>query len=200
MAVRLGRLICGFAVLGLVSIWLALSPANAQQAPILTVDQERLFAESLWGKRSNIAMEAEGTAIIAENQRLDNELSKEEAELTELRKTLDAQEFRARADEFDTRATKIRRERALAVQELGARIDADQNAFYQAAAPILHEVMLRNQAVAVLDRRTVLAAVESIDITDELIAELDVRIGEGPLYLPSSPSHSDQSETQSDAP
>lgn len=183
---RFARVIWRVVICGLAGIWLAHASANAQQTtPILIVDQERLFEESLWGKRSAEVLEAESRAIISENQRLDKELSKDEAELSRLRKTLDETSFRERAEEFDARATQIRRERAIAVQDLSARIEADQSAFYQAAAPFLREVMLRYHAVAVLDRRSVLDAVEAIDITDELITELDARIGEGPLTLPS---------------
>lgn len=151
-----------------------------EAAPVLTVDQDRLYNETAWGKRAEAELEAESDKIAIENERLVQQLSEEEAELTELREKLDPSEFRKRAEAFDARATEIRRERAQVLQRLTARAEADRQAFFDAAFPIIGEVMQRRDAVAVLDHRTVLLSLETIDITAELIAELDERIGEGP--------------------
>lgn len=149
--------------------------------PVLTVDQERLFANSAWGRRAQADLEEEGRSIAAENDRIAQQLSQEEAALTEKRKTLAAAQFRKEAEAFDTRATAIRRERAQVVQELNARADADRSAFYQAALPVMGDLMQRRGAVVVLDRRTVFVSLDAIDITDALIAELDRLIGPGPV-------------------
>lgn len=153
---------------------------QAETAPVLTVDQDRLYNESAWGMSAAAALDAESDKIATENERLVQQLSEEEAELTDLRETLDPAEFRKRAEAFDARATGIRRERAQVLQRLTARAEADRQAFFKAAFPIIGEVMQRRDAVAVLDHRTVLLSLETIDITSELIAELDKRIGEGP--------------------
>lgn len=153
-------------------------------APVLTVDQDRLFAESAWGQRAAAELDEKGSRIEAENERLAKQLSDEEAELTRKRETTDPAEFRKLAEAFDARATRIRRERAQVVQDLNAQAEADRNAFYQAALPVMGEVMQRRGAVAVLDRRTVFVSLDAIDITDELIAELNARIGDGPAAQP----------------
>lgn len=149
-------------------------------APLLTVDQERLFSESLWGKRAQREIEERGSKIEAENKRLARKLSDEEAELTEMRERLDPAEFRRQAEAFDVRATEIRRERAQVVQELSVKAEEDRNAFYRAARPIMGEVMQARDALAVLDLRTVFVSLDSVDITDELIDAIDDRLGEGP--------------------
>ncbi|MDP0925957.1 OmpH family outer membrane protein [Paracoccus onubensis] len=158
-----------------------------QAAPLLTVDQERLFSDSQWGQRAQRELEEKGSKIEAENERLAKQLSDEEAELTEKRETLDPAEFRKEAEAFDARATEIRRERAQVVQELSAQAEADRNNFYRAALPVMGEVMQARGAIAVLDRRTVFVSLDAIDITDELIAALDDRIGEGPAQETSDP-------------
>lgn len=149
-------------------------------SPVLTVDQERLFAESAWGKRAAQALEQEGQKIVTENKRIEKQMSDSEAELTALRDTLSPAEFRKRAEAFDTRAMEVRRERAEVVQELNSQPQEERAAFLQAALPIMGEVMQRRKAVVVLDRRTVFVSLEAIDITNELIKEIDARIGEGP--------------------
>ncbi|WCR12208.1 OmpH family outer membrane protein [Paracoccus stylophorae] len=148
-------------------------------APVLTVDQERLFAESAWGQRAQRQVEAAGQKISDDNERLAAQLSAEEAQLTERRATLDAAEFRRLAEAFDARATAVRRERAQAVTDLNARADADRTAFYKAALPIMGDMMQQRGAVAVLDRRTVFVSLDAIDITPDLITRLDETLGDG---------------------
>ncbi|MDP5307790.1 OmpH family outer membrane protein [Paracoccus spongiarum] len=148
-------------------------------AAVLTIDQERLYAESAWGRRALRELEEQGARIADENERQAAQLSEEEAELTRQRTALDPAEFRRRAEAFDSRATAVRRERAQAVQDLNAAADADRAAFYQAALPIMGEVMQDRGAVAVLDRRTVFISLDAIDITSDLIRRLDASLGDG---------------------
>lgn len=154
-------------------------PGGLAIAPVLTVDQDQLFLQSAWGQRVQAELEADGTALQQENDRLSEQLAREEAELTELRKTLDAAEFRQRAEAFDTRATEVRRERVQAAADLNAGAEADRAEFYKAALPVIGRVMQERGAVAVLDRRTVFISIEAIDITDDLILRLDQELGAG---------------------
>lgn len=158
------------------------TPPDTQQiviAPVLTVDQEALFTGSAWGARVQAEFEETGRLIAEENERLAQQLSAEEADLTERRREMEPAEFRQLAEAFDTRATEVRRERAQAVQDLNARAEADRTAYYQAALPIMGQVMTDRGAVAVLDRRTVFVSLDVIDITAELIARIDDQLGDG---------------------
>ncbi len=148
-------------------------------APVLTVDQDSLFTGSAWGRRVQGQLEEEGAEIAAENERLADQLAAEEAELAERRPELEPAEFRSLAEAFDSRATAIRRERAQVVQELNARAETDRDAFYQAALPIMGEMMISRGAVVVLDRRTVFVSLDAIDITGDLIEELDEALDDG---------------------
>lgn len=157
-------------------------------SPILSVDADALYGGSVWGQRAQAEIEAQGSALQAENDRLAKQLSDEEAALTAARPDLDPAVFRQRAEAFDSRATSVRRERAQAVADLNARAEADRSAFYQAALPLMGALMQERGAVAVLDRRTVFVSVDQIDITTELIARIDTELGDGaagsPLGLP----------------
>lgn len=156
----------------------------AESAPILTLDQEVLYLSSAWGLRAQARLEAKGEEVTAENDRLTQLLSSEEARLTEQRSTLPAAEFRELAESFDIRATRIRRERAQAVQDLNAWAEADRAAFFRAALPVMGQVMQDRGAVAVLDRRTIFVSLDAIDVTEQLVAALDDRIGDGEGVVP----------------
>ncbi|VDS10095.1 Outer membrane protein (OmpH-like) [Paracoccus haematequi] len=161
-------------------------PADAARsaAPILTVDQDVLFAASDWGRRTQRVLDEEGGKIEAENERLASQLSAEEATLTEQRGTMDPAEFRKLAEAFDTRATEVRRQRAQVVQDLNAWAEADRTAFYRAARPLMAEMMQERGAVAVLDRRTVFVSMDAIDMTQALVARLNAALGDGAGTVP----------------
>ncbi len=158
--------------------------ATVAQAALLTVDQDLLFVRSAWGVRATALTDAELDKIAADNDRFATQLSDEEAKLTQDRATLDPAEFRRRAEAFDARATQVRRERAQLVQDLNAWAEADRAAFYRAALPIMGDMMQERGAVAVLDRRTVFVALDSIDMTDDLVAMLDQQLGDGAGVVP----------------
>lgn len=165
---------------------LALAPARGQEtaqievpSPILTLDQERLFSDSLWGKRAAADLEAASAALAAENRRIEAELTEEERALTEQRAKMTPEAFRAAADAFDAKVEEIRRERDSKARQLARTRDAERQSFFTAAFPVLGKVLRDRGAVAILDSRAIFMANEQIDVTDDLIARIDAEVGAG---------------------
>ncbi|WP_343078920.1 OmpH family outer membrane protein [Ostreiculturibacter nitratireducens] len=161
-------------------------PARAQEAPrievpspILTLDQERLYAESLWGKRAAADLESASAALAMENRRIEAELTEEERALTDRRVSMQPEEFRAAADAFDAKVEEIRRVQDSKARELARLRDIERQNFYKAAFPVLGEVLRDRGAVAILDNRAIFIASDAIDVTDEMISRIDAALGEG---------------------
>ncbi|MFV2052847.1 OmpH family outer membrane protein [Aliiroseovarius sp. YM-037] len=157
----------------------------AQQQPqpgangILTVEPERLYAESMFGQKIEAELDQARSALIAENQALDTSLSEEEASLAERRPTMPADEFRQLADAFDEKVQGIRETQENKSKELTQRRESSRQEFFSTVIPILAEITEARGAVAVLERRVVLLAADSIDITDQAIARIDAELGDG---------------------
>lgn len=161
------------------------APALAQgyslgtDVQVRTLDQERLFAESAFGRRAAAVVAAASRELAASNQRILEELTAEERELTERRAHLDPEEFRRLADDFDARVEAIRREqeaRARAISRMG---EEEQQRFFAAAGPILVDLMREIGAVAILDSRAVILSSERIDFTELAIQRVDAVLGDG---------------------
>jgi Skp family chaperone for outer membrane proteins len=150
------------------------------QSAILTVDLERLYGESLWGKRALAELEDASRALQAENRRIEAQLTAEEKALTNRRPDMPAAEFRKLADEFDTRVTGIREAQDAKARDLTRQRDADRQAFLDAALPLMGEVMRSRGAVAILDNRAIFLSVKAIDATDDIRARIDAGLGPGP--------------------
>jgi Skp family chaperone for outer membrane proteins len=149
-------------------------------SPILTLDPERVFAGSAWGKRVTTQINSELEALAVENARIADELTVEERDLTDRRAAMPPDEFRAAADAFDAKVTEIRRTQDAKSRDVARRADAEKLAFYQALFTPLSEVLKARGAVAILDRAAIFLASDAIDVTDEVIARADALIGAGP--------------------
>jgi Skp family chaperone for outer membrane proteins len=169
---------------GLIAVTLGLAaPALAQdtqtieiQSPVLVIDQDRLFAETRPGTEALREIEEREAALARENQEIEAELIERERELTELRPTVPADEFRGLADAFDERVERIRAEQDDKARDLTrAREDARQD-FFQDVAGIISEIVRDEGAVVVIDRRAVFLSANRIDITDEAIRRVNAAV------------------------
>ena len=149
------------------------------QAPVLTIESDRLYADSAFGKRVAAQMAAEESVLLEENRKIEAELVAEEQRLTELRADMDADKFRKLADSFDARVQDIRRLQDGKVRKITEMGDKERGVFIRAAQPVLIELMREAGAGVILERRTVLFSANAIDITDIAVARLDKAIGDG---------------------
>ena len=181
-------------LLAVLAVLVAAGPALAQTEPavpgtdsqplqssqVLTLDQERLFLGSAYGARVMREIEAASKALAAQNREIEAQLAAEEKDLTSRRPALAAAEFRPLADAFDAKVVEIRRVQDEKLAKLNGRRDLERQAFYQAAAPVLGDLVREAGAVVILDARAVFLSADRIDITDEAIVRVDQLLGEGP--------------------
>jgi Skp family chaperone for outer membrane proteins len=146
---------------------------------VLVLNQERLIGQSEYGQRIQRELEAASAALSAENRRIEADLTQEELELTELRDTIPAEEFRGLADEFDARVEAIRAAQEAKARDITEQADAAQAQFFERAAPILLDIVRSRGAAVLMDSRAVLLSAESVDVTEQAIAAIDEALGDG---------------------
>lgn len=154
-------------------------PAAVASAPILTLDRDRLFTGTLFGRAVSSRFEGEATALQAENRRIDAALEAEERLLTERRGTMPPDEFRSLTDDFDSRVEGLRTAQETKARDLSRRRDEARQKFFEAAVPVLGELMTEQGAVAIIDRAALILSFDRIDVTDEAIARIDEVLGDG---------------------
>lgn len=166
------------------SLWGMASVVSAQDAtlqtgqivsPILTVDQEILLARSQYGAAKLSEIEDATESLAEENRQIEADLVAREAELTELRPTIPADQFRALAAEFDAEVRQIRATQDEKQRDLLRRRETLQKSFFSEALPVLAQIARERGAVAVMDKGAFLIAADQIDVTADLINRLDQR-------------------------
>jgi len=176
----------GVALLVAALFW---GPASAQPAdgtttlppPILTLNQERLFASSAFGQRVRRTQEVNSVALAAENRQIEAALEEEEQKLTEDRATMDPEAFRALAEDFDVRVTAIRRAQVDKRNELQRLSETERARFFELAYPVLFELVQETGALAILNQSAVILSARQIDVTELAIARVNAAFGEAPL-------------------
>ena len=150
------------------------------QSDVLVLDPDRLFTETLFGKRLNDDYLTQREQLIARNRQLEAELEAEEQALTDMRAEKTPEEFRDLADAFDVKVQEIRRNSDRAVRDLELGRERAPVIFMRTVEPVLIELMRDAGGAVVMDVRSVLLRADVIDITDVAIARIDQRIGRGP--------------------
>lgn len=152
--------------------------------PVLTLDQERLFADSLFGKALLARQEADLVALQAENRRIETALEAEELDLTRRRPSLPSAEFQTLATAFDEKAEGIRAAQTAKDRVLAQRLDDERQRFFDAVAPILADLLREAGATAIIDKRAVILSYDRIDMTAAAVARIDQVLGDGTAPAP----------------
>ncbi|WP_181164400.1 OmpH family outer membrane protein [Amaricoccus solimangrovi] len=149
--------------------------AAQEQRPssFLFINQERLLTGSRTGQALLAAEDKARDALRAEARAIDTAFEKEERELNEQRKTMPADEFRGKADDFDARVVKARQDQDARSAALAQDLERRRRQFYAAIAPILVTTMERFHAHAIFDENSVLLADDTLNITEAVIGEID---------------------------
>lgn len=145
-------------------------------SPVLTIDSERIFVESDFGRRVAEQIEAQSTALATENRQIEAALETEERELTEKRAELSPEDFRELANAFDEKVQEIRRAQADKGRAINTMLEDQREVFLNAAAPVLERLMRDAGAAVILERRSVFVSANAIDITDDAIALLNTTL------------------------
>ncbi len=156
-------------------------PTSDQLLPVATIDQERLFADSLFGKVFNEKLRKDANALDEENTRIAKELTNEETALTEKRKELTNEEFRKLAAIFNDKVEIIRRDQALKQKNLNAERVQGQLAFFVKAKPIIVDLMNELGILFILNDQAIFMGGNSGDITSTAIERIDQVLGAGVL-------------------
>jgi Skp family chaperone for outer membrane proteins len=150
-----------------------------QPSQILVIDTDQLFNQSQFGQRVARELELEGRVLASENRSIEGALALEEQELTQQRATMTAKDFRVLADAFDQKVQETRAQQLNKTKALNIQIDTQRVTFLNAAAPILHDLMLETGVLVLLERRTVVLPMAAADITAAAIAQIDSVLGNG---------------------
>ncbi len=164
-----------------------LGPQRAFQSQVLTIDQQRVFEDSDFGKSSLVRLEADSRNLQAEIRKIESDLEIEERLLTERRATLPLAEFQPLARAFDEKVEKIRAAWINKDRDLKRQREDDRQKFFQIAVPILAELMQEMGALLLVDKSTVILSLDRVDITQAAIDRINARSADSTERIDTAP-------------
>lgn len=153
--------------------------AQVAPSPIVILNQDVLYGQSLFGQRVQRLLVEKSDAVSVENRTIEAELLAEELALTEQRPDLEPVDFRAKADAFDLKVEEIRNRQGKKAAEIDTWALGERQRFFQTALPVLVTLTAELGAAVVLDSRTVVLATDNIDITQMAITRINETLGDG---------------------
>lgn len=156
------------------------APITEPGPQVLTVDLDRIIAETAYGVAMAADLRARDAALQAEFDASSAEMRAAELDLAARRSGMTPEAFRAEADAFDERAEATRAAQDAKFQSLATAVQTEQAAFLDAALPILRQIVTDRGGSALLEGGAVIFALPGADITDEAIARIDDALGTGP--------------------
>lgn len=154
----------------------AVAPAASQ---ILTIDRQRLFSDTKYGRRVLETVEKERVRLAAETRKAEELLLEEERQLTRQKAELAPEAFRDLAKAFDEKVQSLRNEGSSREQTFVKRLEREQVAFFERIGPVLGQLVREMGAVVIVDRRAVLLTTQNIDITKAAVGRIDAVLGDG---------------------
>ena len=164
------------------------SPLFSQQKDIVTsvliINSIIVFEKSKLGNDILIAFQQADTELKKEADLNVKKFEEEELELTQKREILTKKEFNELADDFDKRVQKIRNLYDLKDSQLRSNLESWKKKFIELSGRVIQPIMLKYKAFIVLDSSQIdLFFDNRIDITDQVIFELDNLYESDPKYL-----------------
>ena len=164
------------------------SPLFSQQKDIVTsvliINSVIVFEKSKLGNDILIAFQQADFELKKEADLNVKKFEEEELELTQKREILTKKEFNELADNFDKRVQKTRNLYDLKDSQLRNNLESWKKKFIELSGRVIQPIMLKYDAFIVLDSSQIdLFFDNRIDITDQVIFELDNLYESDPKYL-----------------
>ncbi len=175
-----------FAALAFVSAAFS-NPGLAQQAPpavIVVVDFNRVTNESAVGRDVSAQMETNRIDLEARALDLNDQLNREQEELNRQRSVIAPEAFEERVRAFTQKQQVARQEIQEKTQQRQVALQQAQLEIQRVLRPIVKDVMEKHGATLVLDKNIVQHHIAGLDVTTEVVEQLDANLPSFKVTLP----------------
>ncbi|WP_069299402.1 OmpH family outer membrane protein [Neptunicoccus sediminis] len=157
-------------------------PLYSQSLPIVSINREALIQRSDLGRHLSSVLAELQTALVSENETLAATLEQEELDLTDLRKTMSAEDFAPMAEAFDAKVKKTRREQDQKSVDLARTLESMRFRFFRQAESIIAQLMQEQGIVFVLDESAVWMS-QGGDVTNIVIERMNSAYAAGEISI-----------------
>ncbi|HEX7775318.1 MAG TPA: OmpH family outer membrane protein [Parvibaculum sp.] len=172
----IARVFAAFIVASLV-YGASLATAQAAAAPVIViVNTEQIFAQSKVGQNVRSQLQTMANKIQSDGKKGEAAIQAEAKKLGEQRSLLSEADFQKKVQALEQKQGEFQQTMRRKGQELQLGSNKARADIEQAIRPIFADVMKKNGANILLDQSVVLAGGVDLDVTAEVLKELDAKI------------------------
>lgn len=160
----------------LVSVAAASTASAASPAVILIVNTEQIFSQAKVGVSVRDQIQDMARKLQAEDKKAQDAIEAEAKKLTEQRALLSPEDFKKKIEALQKKDEIHQRMMSRKGQELKLAADNARREIEAAIRPIFQAIMDKNGATILLDQSVVLAGGVDLDVTAEVLKQLDAKL------------------------
>jgi Skp family chaperone for outer membrane proteins len=151
--------------------------AQAAAAPVIViVNTEQIFAQSKVGQSVRTQLQTLAAKIQADGKKGEAAIQAEAKKLSQQRSLLSEADFQKKVQALEQKQGEFQQTMRRKGQELQLAGNKARNDVEQAIRPIFADVMKMNGANILLDQSVVLAGGVDLDVTEEVLKQLDAKL------------------------
>lgn len=170
------RTIAALAFASFVSLAAAPAAKAATPAVILIVNTEQVFAQAKVGVSVRDQLQDLAKKLQAEDKKGQDAIEAEAKKLTEQRALLKPEDLQKKYEALQKKEADHQRKMRQKGQELQLGANKARSEIEAAIRPIFADIMKKNNATILLDQSVVLAGGVDLDVTAEVLKELDAKL------------------------
>ena len=152
---------------------LSLFYTQASKAETFFLDFKFILDQSSAGKKANQLLKNELAKGIKSLKDRENKLQKEEKEIIQQKKILSADEYKKKINNLRSKVSNLQKDRQTILNKIAEKRNKARSTLLKSLNPIVKEYMAKKNIKIVLDKKSVLLADEELDITKDIIQELN---------------------------
>ena len=140
------------------------------------VDFKYILNESTAGKKAQNFLKNKLENGLKNLKEKEKKIQEEEIKIIEQKKIISAEEYKKKVSELRKKVSKLQKERVTMLETVAKQRSEARNTLLKNLNPIIRDYMKEKKIRMVIDKKSILLADENLDITNEIIAELNKKL------------------------
>ncbi len=143
------------------------------KAETVFLDFQFILGQSSAGKKANQLLKSELEKGIKSLKDRENKLQKEEKEIIQQKKILSPEEYKKKISNLRSKVSNLQKDRQTILNKIAEKRNKARSTILKSLNPIVKEYMAQKNVKIVLDKKSVLLANDELDITKDIMQELN---------------------------
>ncbi len=152
---------------------LSLFYTQTLKAETVFLDFQFILGQSSAGKKANQLLKNELEKGIKSLKDRENKLQKEEKEIIQQKKILSADEYKKKINNLRSKVSNLQKDRQTILNKIAEKRNKARSTLLKSLNPIVKEYMVQKNIKIVLDKKNVLLANDELDITKDIMQQLN---------------------------